>query len=167
MESTRVKKASLQSIIGMDLKTILVEQLTVYQTGEGWEYLCSEPVLRFQHLTNFGRPVYWVLSWAETEEGDDQLLIDETHDADSLSQFRQIEGFGESVIVSSSIHLENTRVQRVFVYGYKDEEKEFLTSIVIKLENAYATLTSGPVFRVYVTNTFPENMDRELFRAGE
>lgn len=167
MESARVKKASLQSIIGMDLKTILVEQLTVYQKGEGWGYLCSEPVLHFQHLTDFGQPLYWVLSWAETEEGDDQLLIDETHDADSLSQFQQVEGFGESAIVSSSNHLENSCVQRMFVHGYKDEAKEFLTSIVIELENVYVTLTSGPVFRVYVTNTFPENMDRELFRAGE
>lgn len=160
-------EASLQSIIGMDLKTILVNQLTAYQRGDGWEYQCAEPVLRFRSLTDFERPLYWVLSWTETEDGDDQLLIDETHDADTLSHFQRVERFREPLIVSSSIQLENTRVQRVLVYGYKDEEKEFLTSIVIKLENIYVTFTSGPVFTVTVTKTFPENMDRELFRVGE
>ncbi|WP_025783972.1 hypothetical protein [Sporosarcina sp. D27] len=162
-----MKETNVKSVIGMDLKTLLVEQLAVYQKGEGWEYLCPEPVLRFQSPTDFERPLYWVLSWKETEYGDDQLLIDETHDADTLSQFQRVEGFREPLIVSSSIQLENTLVQRVLVYGYKDEEKEFLTSIVIKLENIYVTFTSGPVFTVTITKTFPENMDRELFRVGE
>ncbi|MDW0110532.1 hypothetical protein [Sporosarcina aquimarina] len=157
----------MESILGIDLKKILVDQVTLYQRGSGWEYLCTEPVLHFQSRADSERPIYWILSWTETEEGDDQLLIDETHDTDSLSQFQRVEGFGEPLIVSSSIHLENTRVQCVIVYGYKDEEKEFLTSIVFKLENAYVTLTSGPVFTVRMTNTFPENMDRELFRVGE
>ncbi|REB05531.1 hypothetical protein DVB69_14760 [Sporosarcina sp. BI001-red] len=159
-------EASVKSIIGMDLKSILVEQLHAYQSGEGWKYLCGSPVLPFQFQGSSERPVYWILSWTETAEGDDQLLIDETHDADTLSRFERVEGFREPVIVSSSIHLERARVQRVIGYGYKDEKQEFLTSIVVKLENVYVTFISGPVFTVTVTNTFPENMDRELFRVG-
>lgn len=157
----------MQSIIGMDLKAILVEQLSAYQRGDGWKYICTEPVLRFQSSTDFERPLYWILSWTETEDGDDQLLIEETYDADTLSQIQRVEGFRESVIVSSSIYLENSSVQSVMVHGYKDEKQEFFTSLVVKLENVYVTFTSEPVFIVTITITFPENMDRELFRIGE
>lgn len=162
-----MKEASMQSIIGMDLKAILVEQLSAYQRGDGWKYICTEPVLRFQSSTDFERPLYWILSWTEREDGDDQLLIEETYDADTLSQIQRVEGFRESVIVSSSIYLENSSVQSVMVHGYKDVKQEFFTSLVVKLENVYVTFTSGPVFIVTITNTFPENMDRELFRIGE
>ncbi|MBD7908200.1 hypothetical protein [Sporosarcina gallistercoris] len=157
----------MQSIRGMKLKTVLVEQIAAYQKGDGWEYLCSEPVLHFQSKSDPNQKTYWILSWRETEEGDDELLIDETHDTDTLSQFQRVEGFREPVIVSSSIHLENASVQSMVVYGFKDEEQEFLTSIVLELEDVYVTFTSGPVFTVTVTNTFPENVDGELFRVGE
>lgn len=157
----------MQSIRGMKLKTVLVEQITAYQKGDGWEYLCADPVLQFQSKSDLNQETYWILSWRETEEGDDQLLIDETHDADSLSQFQWVEGFRKPVIVGSSIHLENASVQSLVVYGFKDEEQEYLTSIVLELENVYVTFTSGPVFTFTVSNTFPENVDGELFRVGE
>lgn len=160
-------KQRMQSIRGMELKTILVEQIAAYQKKDGWEYLCTDPVLHFQSESDPNQKTYWILSWQETEEGDDELLIDETHEPDTLSQFQRVEGFREPVIVSSSIHLENASVQSIVVYGFKDEEQEFLTSIVLELEEVYVTFTSGPVYTVIVTNTFPENVDGELFRVGE
>lgn len=166
MEGHKVDENLMKSILGMDLKMILVEKLTACQRGDGWKYLCAEPVLHFKSRASSERPVYWVLSWRETEEGDDQLLIAETSNTDSLSNFQRVDGFREPVIAGSSIHLENATVQRVFMYGYKDVHPEFLTSIVLELRNVYVTCISGPVFTVTVSNTFPENLDGELYRGG-
>ena len=157
----------MESLLGSNLKNILVEQLTVYQRSDGWEYQFVDPVLHFQSETDPDWSLYWTLLWMETEEGDDQLLIEETETTETLSCFEQVDWLDQPLIVSSSIHLENATVQRVIAFGYKYEENEFLTSIVFKLENQYVTFYSGPVFRMTVTSMFPENMDTELIRVGD
>ncbi|WP_432353116.1 hypothetical protein [Sporosarcina sp. A2] len=162
-----MKIDSMKSVIGLDLTKILVEQLTVYQRGDGWEYHCGGPVLHFQSVTDPAMSLYWDLSWTETEDGDDQLLIEVTEDAESLSCFERVDWMEQLVTVGSSIRLENSSVQRAIAYGYKDDEKEFLTSIVFELEHEYVTCYSGPFFTMAVSSTIPENMDSTLYSAGE
>jgi len=157
----------MKSLLGSYLKNILVDQLSVYQRSDGWEYQYINPVLHFQSATNTDWSLYWNLSWLETEEGDDQLLIEEADTVETLSCFEQVDWSDQPLIVSSSIQLEKATVKSVIAFGYKDEEKEFLTAIVLKLENQYVTFYSGPVFTMTVTIMFPEMKDRELSRVED
>lgn len=160
-------KNKMKSLLGSNLKNILVDQLTVYQRSDGWKYQFVNPVLHFQSETDTDWSLYWILSWLETAEGDDQLLIEETETAETLSCFEQVDWSDQPLIVSSLINLERATVKSVIAFGYKDEENEFLTSIVLKLENQYVTFYCGPVFTMTLTNMFPEMKDRELSRVGD
>jgi len=160
-------KKKMKSLLGSQLKNILMDQLSVYQRSDRWEYQFVDPVLHFQSETNPDWSLYWNLSWLETEEGDDQLLIEETETAETLFCFEQVDWTDQPLIVSSSIQLEKATVNSVIAFGYKDEEKEYLTALVLKLENQYVTFYSGPIFTMTVTIMFPEMKDRELSRVED
>lgn len=157
----------IHAILGEKLSKIIMNKVTAYQKEEGWEYIMTDPILEVESQGDSEESLYWALTWDETEEGDNRLTMKATQDKNILYCFDLFEGFKEPLIVSSSVQLEQSTVHGVSILGYRDAEKEFSTSLLLKLETVYVTLYSGPVFKVIVTNTLPKDLDRVLYSVGE
>ena len=158
---------TLTSIVGWDFRSIIVDQLTVSQQEDGYNYLASEPVLYFRSREKSNTTMCWVLAWDETNDGDNRLVMNQTQNRETLPCFERIEGFTEPVLIGSTIQFENNRIRSVTVHGYRDERIEFVTGLSFLLNHEYVTFYCGPVYTIKITDSLPEDVDSTLYSVGE
>ncbi|GEM_PF-5692169 len=90
----------------------------------------GDPVLHFCSIEDEGSSIHWQLSWMETEDGDNVLLIDTNTAVADIPHYRTVPEFEQPVIAGSAVFLEDAVVQKVTGYGFHTSDGDHLTAVV-------------------------------------
>ncbi|TKC15314.1 hypothetical protein [Robertmurraya kyonggiensis] len=152
---------SFKSIEG-SLLWIYANQLGVYQSIEDISLICMEPILKIRRPDS-SETIYWRINWKETDLGDDILLLKEQDTPEPLD-YESVDWLEEKhTIMSSSFFLEQNNIKRVSGYGFKENGSEFLSAIILEMDDRFISIEAGPVITIKVTTTLLSDLGDLLF----
>ncbi|WP_027965063.1 hypothetical protein [Halalkalibacillus halophilus] len=141
---------------------IYANPLHINKTEKDLTIYSYQPILEFRDV-NSNQSRYWRLECMEDKEGDDFLNPVEQETPYPLPYESATGPYQDHIIEASSFLVQNNRIKHVTGFGIKKDHLEYLSVIVLKLEELYIIINPGGVIEITVTNNEPEINDEILF----
>lgn len=146
---------TLKKVEGMVFGGVYANRLDFAQWNQKVQLYSAEPLIQFRKPKSI-ETFYWKLDWKEDSEGSDILLVLEQEIPTPL-HFDSINApYQKHVIMASSYFYSSNLIEKVSGYGFRNNDSEFLSTIVLKLEKKYITINPSPVIDMIVTDSPPE-----------
>ncbi|GKV70338.1 hypothetical protein NCCP2716_28360 [Sporosarcina sp. NCCP-2716] len=163
-----MEKSNLSEVIGWKLRSILADSFSMNASKDNWTIRMGDPVLHFKSAEEEGSSIHWQLSWVETKDGDDVLLIDTNVAVADIPHYRTVPEFEQPIIAGSAVFLEDAVVQKVTGYGFHAVDDDHLTAVVIHTAAGCMTIETGAggVMAVTMTDVAAETLGDVLLEIG-
>ena len=143
---------------------IYANQLTtLYDTNKDILLQSVNPILKIrkQHSSE---ETYWKFAWLEDDLGGDILTINEQDTPEPLEYILINAPYQKySVIGSCFLASEDSLIKKVSGYGFKKDNREFLSATVLELEKLFISIRAGAVIETRITDKRPNEMGSLLF----
>lgn len=143
---------------------IYANQLTTrYHTNKDILLQSVTPILKIRKPIS-SEETYWKFDCVEDDLGDDILTL-KVQDTPEPLKYKLINAPFQKYSVIGSCYLasKNNLIQKVSGYGFKKENREFLSAIVIELEQLFISIRAGAVIDIRITDKRPDDIGILLF----
>lgn len=99
----------------------------------------------------------------EDSAGDDVLLLKEQNIPEAI-RYELIDApYQKHIIMGSSFSVQPNLILNVSGYGFKENNNEILTSIVLELEDVFISINTGAVIEIKITEEEPNDLGSKIF----
>ncbi|GAA0339430.1 hypothetical protein GCM10008967_32180 [Bacillus carboniphilus] len=153
---------SLSSIRECTLSGIYANQINIFRYDNELSFTSSMPIIAIRN-PELHKTTYWKFGWRETKSGDDILIVNEQNTPEPLQYISVNTHYQSHVIKSSSFSLNHNKINKVSVYGFVDGSNQYLTDIILELEDRYISIRAGAVIEIKITEMQPDNKGNKIF----
>ncbi|RPF53274.1 hypothetical protein [Aquisalibacillus elongatus] len=148
----------IKSIKDSLLIGIYANPLHINKSSKGFKLHSAEPILEYRDF-NSNESRYWRFDCIEDNQGDD-IITPIVQKTPQPLQYELAEASHQNhIIMGSSFSVQNNWIKQVSGYGFKKNNKEFLSAIVLELDELYIIANAGEVVEINVTDKDPELID--------
>ncbi|AGX02884.1 hypothetical protein B14911_16295 [Bacillus sp. NRRL B-14911] len=151
-----------KTVKGSVLVGIFANKLDTYKVNNDLVLHSVEPLL-YIRKKNSSDIKYWKIGWMEDSAGDDVLLLKEQNIPEAI-RYELIDApYQKHIIMGSSFSVQPNLILNVSGYGFKENNNEILTSIVLELEDVFISINTGAVIEIKITEEEPNDLGSKIF----
>jgi hypothetical protein len=151
-----------KTVKGSFLEGIFANKLDTYRVNKDLILHSVEPLL-YIRKKNSSDIKYWKIDWIEDNIGDDFLLLKEQKTPEPIKYELIDDPYQKHFIMGSSFSVQSNLIKKVSGYGFKDNNNEILSSIVLELEDVFISIKTGAIIEIKITEEEPNNLGCIIF----
>jgi hypothetical protein len=151
-----------KTVKGSFLVGVFANKLDTYKVNKDLILHSVEPLL-YIRKKNASDIKYWKIDWIEDNAGDDFLLLKEQNTPEPIKYELIDAPYQKHIIMGSSFSVQPNLIVNVSGYGFKDNNNEILSSIVLELEDVFISIKTGAVIEIKITEEEPNYVGNRIF----
>ena len=144
---------------------IHASRLDLYGNTNKIDILADDPFfIQWRTIEDF-KEHFWRIHCIE-KPNIHEFIIEETNTPEPLD-YTVVEDFykGQHAIYSSTYRQEDLAIQSIMLYGFHEDERTFITEIILQFQSSYIHLIAGPIVEILIRDgQFTKCLNSDLER---